>query len=314
VDEWNYDRSANVLPDRQERSNVAASYIPSRIKNMYEAGINYQLYFSLEDFQNNSEGVVRNTGIFWLGPDAPAYKGGPKSMYNVFKMLSLLGNDMFSSSLKSNGEFVGVIATKSQEAIIILIYNYTDPDIVMGYLTKNIASLNNAERRILLNLVKTNKLQMLAQHKLDIATLRLSHRLKSLLKKATELNDKALKFSTEPRNLRINIKNLKENYLYQRYSICNQYCAFLPTEEKRLDAPDLYQETLTVSPYSVQIILLKKRPPEPEVVPEKPAEELKPEQPLPEKPAEQPAETPPAEKPIPQEPKHSETPKADSPS
>ncbi len=39
IDEWNYDTNANVLPERKEKSYISASYIPSRIKNMDEAGI-----------------------------------------------------------------------------------------------------------------------------------------------------------------------------------------------------------------------------------------------------------------------------------
>ena len=95
IDEWNYDTSANILPERQEKSYIAASYIPSRIKKMYEAGINYQLYFCLEDFQNNKEGVVRNVGVFGFDSEASEYKGAPKSIYNVFRMLSSLGNSAF---------------------------------------------------------------------------------------------------------------------------------------------------------------------------------------------------------------------------
>lgn len=43
IDEWNYDSGANLLPERAEAANIGASFIPSRLKNMYEAGLDYQL-------------------------------------------------------------------------------------------------------------------------------------------------------------------------------------------------------------------------------------------------------------------------------
>jgi predicted secreted protein len=63
------------------------------------------------------------------------------------------------------------------------------------------------------------------------------------------------------------IKNLKDNYLYQRYTVdesCGLGCDFLPTEEKEIAITDLYQETIVLKPYSVNMITLKKKPPEPE--------------------------------------------------
>jgi hypothetical protein len=85
------------------------------------------------------------------------------------------------------------------------------------------------------------------------------------LKKVKELNDRAGKFKTSPRNLKIGIRNLKENYLYQRYvvdSSCSKECPFLPIEEKEVGAGDLYQESLSLSPYSVQLVILKQKPKE----------------------------------------------------
>ncbi|MCM8795706.1 MAG: hypothetical protein NC928_03355, partial [Candidatus Omnitrophica bacterium] len=96
VDEWNYDRAMNVLPERKEASHIAASYIPARLKNMYEAGLDYQLYFSLEDFYHPKEGVIRNTGIFWFDPASSEDKGKAKSIYSVFRMLGSLAKEMFT--------------------------------------------------------------------------------------------------------------------------------------------------------------------------------------------------------------------------
>ncbi|MBU1124957.1 MAG: hypothetical protein KKC84_02945, partial [Candidatus Omnitrophica bacterium] len=95
VDEWNYDRSANVLSERAEYSSVAASYLLSRIKNMYEAGLDNQIFFSLEDFQGNPEGVIRNVGLFSFNTRTPLERSAPKSMHNVFRMLAALGGELY---------------------------------------------------------------------------------------------------------------------------------------------------------------------------------------------------------------------------
>ena len=278
IDEWNYDTNSNILSERKERSYISASYIPSRVKNMHEADIDYQLYFCLEDFQNNKEGIVRNVGIFSFDSEASEYKGAPKAIYNVFRMLSNLGNNMFTASLKPNDEFVGVVATKTQERISLLIYNYIDPEIGKDYLSRNIAGLNGAERKSLLNIITSNRLENIFSHSIEISKIRASKKLKALLTKALELNDRAEKLKSGERNINMNIKNIKGNYLYQKYktdSSCSVNCTFTPAEEKELNLSDSYQETLSLSPYSVNMIILSKKPAEPEtavsVTPEQPA-------------------------------------------
>jgi len=261
VDEWNFDRDANVLPEREENSYICASYIPSRINNMYKAGIDYQIYFSLEDFQNNKEAVTRNVGIFSFDPERTEYKGAPKSIYNVFRMLANLGSNLFLQ--KPEDEFVGVIATKSQEDIALLIYNYIDPEIVTNFLSKDIATLNDAERKFLLNLFKSDKLEKIMLGQLDISKLRTSNRVKTILKKTFELNNQAKKFQTNARNMKINIKNLKDRYLYQRYTVdssCSLNCEFVPAQEKEINPTQVYQEELTLKPYSTHLIILKLKP------------------------------------------------------
>ncbi|MFA5144885.1 MAG: hypothetical protein WC723_02635 [Candidatus Omnitrophota bacterium] len=265
VDEWNFDRDANVLAARGEQSFICASYIPSRIKGMQEAGINYQLYFSLEDFQNNKEGVVRNTGIFSFDPGYSAYKGGPKPIYNVFKMLSRLGNSLFMSKL--NDEFIGVIATKDSDRVVMIVFNYIDPDIVANFLTRNIADLNASEAKALLNVINSRQLEKILLHQLDVSTLRATNKVKTLLTKARELNDTAKKFESSARNINIKIKNLKGDYLYQRYVIdssCGFNCEFAPAQQKELSAADIQQEVLSLKPYSVHMIVLEKKPAVPE--------------------------------------------------
>ncbi len=265
LDEWNYDNGINISAGRKENSYIAASFIPARLKNMHEAGVDYQSYFSLEDFQNNKEGVARNVGIFEFDSESSHYKGAPKPIYNVFKMLNKLGSGLFSS-LKLNDEFSGVIPTKEGDSLAVLIYNYTDPDIWRNYLSRNISTLNPAERKTLLNLVRSGKIDKVMRLEMEVAGLRIKYKkVNTLLLKAKELKEQALKAKTEPRNIKMEIKGLKENYLYQRYvvdSSCNSDCAFSPVEEKEIDAPELYQETLALKPYSVNLIVLNKKPKE----------------------------------------------------
>ncbi|MFA5356776.1 MAG: hypothetical protein WC301_05175 [Candidatus Omnitrophota bacterium] len=262
IDEWNYDSNANLLPERQERSYVAASYIPSRVKNMHKAGINYQTYYSLEDFRDNKEGVTRNTGAFSFDPEYSAYKGAPKAVYNAFRMLGLLGNSMFTSSLKPADEFAGVIATKSQDRIAVIFYNYIDTDVARNYLSRNIAGLNGAERKVLVNLVRSGKFEELMSRQADLTKMRLTKKLKTVLNKAQELNDLAAKHKSAPRAVNINIKNIKGDYLYQRYVIdklCAAGCDFTPAEEKLLTVSDLHKEILTLEPYSVTMIIFTRQ-------------------------------------------------------
>ena len=261
VDEWNYDREANVLPERYERSHICASYIPARLKSMYEAGIDYQIFYSLEDFQNNKEGVVRNVGLFWFDPKEPDYKGGPKPIYNAFRMFANLGKEMFTLP-KFEDDFVYIIATKTEDGLAILIDNYIDPEIVRNYLSRNIASLNDKERKVLLKLMGSDKFSKIISRKLNLSKVRVSKKSKALLKKAQELNEQAIKFMDANRNLKLGIKNLKDNYLYQRYTIdsaCSQSCEFIPTEEKEVAVSDLYQERFTLKPYSLNLVILKKK-------------------------------------------------------
>ncbi|MCM8800780.1 MAG: hypothetical protein NC912_02025 [Candidatus Omnitrophica bacterium] len=275
IDEWNYDRDANLLPERAEYANITASYIPARIRNMYEAGLDYQLYFSLEDFDKNPEGVVRNTGLFRFEPEGTSDKPAPKSTYNIFKILASLGNDLFVSSLKFNDDFLGIIAVRSADQINLLIYNYIDPDILINYISRNLPLLNNAEKRSVINLIKNKDLALLKENKLNLENLHLTTKVKNLLKKALDLDNKAKRFSKESRILKINIKNLKEDYLYQRYVIEDKGTNLLPVEEKRLEKLDLFSQSLEIKPYSVQFLLIKKKPAEPEVTLEESTEEIK---------------------------------------
>ena len=159
-----------------------------------------------------------------------------------------------------------LIATKADDRVVMLIYNYIDPEIVTGYLSRNIATLNGSQRKALLNLIASDKLQKIMLGELEISKMRLSKKSKALLKKAQELNDRAIKFKSGARNVKLVVKNLKENYLYQRYvvdSSCSINCAFTPVEEKELNLSAPHTEALKLNPYSVNMIVLTKKPAEP---------------------------------------------------
>ncbi|MFA4888875.1 MAG: hypothetical protein WC628_04810 [Candidatus Omnitrophota bacterium] len=270
IDEWNYDRGANVLAERGEKSYIAASFIPSRIKNMHKAGIDRQLYFSLQDFQDNPEGVTRNTGIW-------EYKEGPKVIFNAFKMLGALQSQMFPLGLSD--DFAGVIATAGADEFAILIYNYIDPEAARNHLAANIAGLNSSERRSILNIINSESWEKILGNKLEIESLRLTNKARGLLKKALELHSQAEKFVSQERKFKLKIKNLKDSYFYQSYSLgsgCSINCPFYPQEQKEVSASDAYEEDLLLKPYSLRLIVLKRKPVEiePPAVTQAPVEQV----------------------------------------
>jgi hypothetical protein len=268
VDEWNYDRDANLLPERKEKSYIAASYIPARIKNMYEAGLDNQVYFCLEDFQDNKERVTRNVGVFYFDARHSQYKGRPKAVYNAFRMLKELGPDMFSFKLKD--EFAGILATKSKDKLVLLVYNYLDPELVRNLLAANISGFNPVERKFLLSIIRSDQLtRIMAQHE-NVNLLPTTNKVKSLLKNAQELNDKAERLKSAKRNIRINLKNVNGDYSYSRFTVdasCGLDCDFKPSLEKEISTQGSYQDELILGPYSVNLIILTKKPEPPKVEP-----------------------------------------------
>jgi len=277
VSEWSFDGSANILSERAKYAHISASYIPGRLKNMYEAGIDYQTYFCLEDFGDNQAGAIRNLGIFSFDLARPENKGYAKVNYNVWRMLGLLGQDLFTA--KFSDEFVGVISTKSADYLALLIYNYIDPQAAMNYISRNIVYLNIPEQKAILSIVKSDRMKKVLAGQLNLATLRLSVKTKNLLSRAIELNSLANKFSLLNRKIKVSLKGLKDIYVLSKYLVdsnCARNCEFKPSVEKDVDFNQGYVEEIELSPYSVQLLVFKK----------KPAVEVKPE--------EKPAETKPA--------------------
>lgn len=261
VDEWNFDGSANLLPERGKNAHISASYIPARLKNMYEAQIDYQTYFCLEDFGGNKGGVNRNLGIFSFDLAHSESKGYAKSSYNIFRMLNLLGQDLFTAAV--NDDFVGVIPTKSQDYLAILIYNYIDPQAPMNYLSRNIIYLNSNDRKALLNIIKSDRMEKILLGQLDIATLRLGAKAKGMLGHSIELQNLVNKFSAANRKLKISLKGLKDAYVLSKYVVdskCSRDCEFKSGDEKDIDFNPDYVETMELSPYSAQLLVFKKKP------------------------------------------------------
>jgi hypothetical protein len=261
IDEWSFDGAANILAERGKNAYISASYIPGRLKNMYEAGIDYQTYFCLEDFGDNQAGIIRNLGLFSFDPARPENKGYTKANYNLWRMLDLLGQDLFTA--KFNDEFVGVIPTKSAGYLAVLIYNYIDPQAAMNYISHSIVYLNNAEQKAILGIIKSDRMKKILDGQLSLATLRLSVKTKNLLSRAVELNNLAVKFSTVNRKIKISLKGIKDTYALSRYVIdnnCNRNCEFKPSFEKDVDFNQGYVETMELSPYSVQFLIFKKKP------------------------------------------------------
>ena len=262
IDEWNYDSGGNIIEERGAKSYIAASYIPSRLKNMAEAGIDYQTLFCLEDFQNDKEVINNNRGLFSYDPKAPNYHGEVKSIYNVLLMLNLLGDSWYKSA-NINDEFLNLLATKKGEDIIILLWNYIDPYVERSFLTRNITLLGEKGRAGLLSMVKEGQLNKIISGELSLDGISGSDKLKGILKKSAEIKAKSLELINKPLNIKISLSNIKGDYLYQRYAVdssCATDCPFSPAEEKELTNIDgAYQEILSVNPYSVHLIILKKK-------------------------------------------------------
>lgn len=262
VSEWNYDSGANVVSERKETSNVSASYIPARLRHMLDAGLDYQIFFSLEDFQDNREGVVRNVGLFWFEQNPLAYKGGSKATYTAMRMINALGPQMVPVSETAPDEYAGMIATKKDSSVRLLVYNYVDPEIVLHHLSRNLSLLNEKERQQLLKLLKSEKLEKILRKELDISGLKTSSRVKALLRKACELNDSAEKIKREGRIASIALRNANsEKYILKRYcadSSCSLNCGMTEVEEGIYSAKEPLRVHL--EPYSVHLIVLEPAP------------------------------------------------------
>ena len=275
IDEWNYDSGAgNVLPERLGKSYVAASYKINRLKHMSAAGLTNQIYYCLEDFQNNKEGVTRNVGVFWF-EDGAQNQHGTKATYNALRMLTLLGKNMYNLPARSGDEFVDIIATRDKDTVSFILSNYCDPAIGMNYVSRSIGVLSDGERKILLKLIRAGKIERAITGDAPPEKMRLTSRLRAMVKKAKELQASSDKYASSERSVEVTIKNLKGSYTAQRYAIdpaCGLDCNFIPQTEEQLELSDGYKQKFSLKPYSVTLVVLKVRPKEAEApAPEAPA-------------------------------------------
>lgn len=261
ISEWNYDAGLNFDPKRGWESYVAASFIPSQIRNMLKSGIDYQVFFCLEDFKNNKEGVNQNVGLFWFEPEYGNYTGGPKSMFNVIRMLNTLGSEMFLTSRLDN-EFVGIIATRAKTGLALFLFNYVDPYIARNYFSRHLAELRPKRAKALANLVNSNKWEKILNKEVSLKSLRLNKRIKAKIEEALALKEKAELALAQPQTINLNLTNLEGDYVYEKYVVdktCRLDCAFVPREEKEIKVNGIYKETLMLQPYSVVLLVIEKK-------------------------------------------------------
>ena len=165
--------------------------------------------------------------------------------------------------LKFNDDACGVIATKSEDAVAILIYHYLDPEAGKNYLNFYLGDLNNNERFFLLNLIRLGELEKIFSGKKPVNSLRTSQRLKNILLKASQLAQKAQRPEEIKRILKIQLKNINGNFLYQRFAVdssCGLNCEIKPIETKELTLDGIYEEELVLSAHSVNFLLFEKKP------------------------------------------------------
>jgi hypothetical protein len=282
VEEWNYDCGANNSPGRGEKAQVAASYIPARLSFMHKAGIDQAVYFALEDFQAPDEGVVRNVGLFRFSPDVTK-PPVPKAGYAVMRMLERLKPLLYPASLQAEDEFVRVLVTKGEDSYAALISNYIDPDIVNNYVTRAIGAFSEKERHQMLTLIRTKRFNEVLEERVPLAKIAASGRVKETLKKAIALRKSSASALASPRTVRLELKKLSAgSYEVERVTVdsrCAGTCETPAAETKTIEVAQGWTETVSVEPYSVELLLFKKLPPAPVAAPavaepaaEKPAE------------------------------------------
>jgi hypothetical protein len=260
ISEWNYDTGLNFEAARGWESYVAASFIPSRIRNMLKLGIDYQIFFCLEDFKNNKQGVNQNVGLLWFEPEEINYTGGAKSMFNVMRMLNMLGSEMFLAS-RLDDKFIGIIASKTKNGLSLLLFNYIDPATVRNYLSRNLADLHPKLARALVKLINSNDWERILNKEIPLTELRVNRRIKAKIKEAIALNDTVKSLFHRPQNVNLSLTNLKDDYTYKKYIVdksCCLDCVFAPREEKTIKGVTTYKETLVLQPYSVILIVMDK--------------------------------------------------------
>ncbi len=272
IDEWNYDNGLNLPQERSEKGNIAASYIPARLKGMQACGVDGQVYYCLEDFHSNKKHVTRNIGAFWFDSRGGQYKGGTKAAYNVFRMLQSLGENFYQLPAPAAGKGdVGMLAGRDGGRVNVLVYNYVNPEAARDVLSRNVGVLNAAERKILLRMIKDGTYGRLLSRQTDAQSLwGVTKRLRSLFADAVSRNDEIEKKKSAVQPVRITLKNLSGDYLVRRYAVdasCARDCVFSPAQEKTVSCSGTLEETAELPAYSVILFSFEPKPAEPPAAP-----------------------------------------------
>jgi hypothetical protein len=133
----------------------------------------------------------------------------------------------------------------------------------MNYLSGNIVYLSSAEKKAVLNIVKSDRIDKIISGQTDLSILRLTPNTKDMFTRAIELNNLTKKFASVNRRIKLFFKGAKDVYLLSRYLInsgCSGDCPFKAQDEKEVDFTKGYIEDLEISPYSVQLLVFKKKP------------------------------------------------------
>ena len=131
----------------------------------------------------------RNVGLFWFEPEYAQYTGGPKSTFNVVRMLNSLGNQMYQSSRLDN-EFVGIIATETATGVAILIYYYIDPNLARNYLARQMAALHPKNVKQLVKLMDSDQWQKVLNKEIPLESLKLHRQIQATIQEVIALHDK----------------------------------------------------------------------------------------------------------------------------
>lgn len=282
IDEWNYDNGLNLPQERSEKGNIAASYVPARLKGMQACGVDGQVYYCLEDFHSNTKHVTRNIGAFWFDFRNGQYKGGPKAVYNVFRMLQMLGDNFYQLPPPAGKGEVGILAGRDGTRVNVLVYNYVNPEAARDMLSRSVGGLNAAERKVLLRMIKDGSYGRLLSRQTEVQSLRgVSKRLRALLAEAVSQNDEIEKKRAAVQPVRITLKNVSGDYLVRRYAVdpsCSRDCVFSPSQEKTVSCSGTLEEIVELPAYSVMLFSFEPKPSEPPVISAAQDERAKPEE------------------------------------
>lgn len=259
MDAWNWgidDRK--FLDERQVYSYIAASFIPARLKNMNEAGLDRAVFYSLQDQQDEKGNPVNNFGMLIVQEKHNRKEVSARATYSVYRFLSLLGNEFFPALSAGDGS-VGGLATKRNSDVALLFWHYSDPYLVRNQLERVFISLSGKEQNTLLEIIKSNRLKDLLNKKITAGELTDSDKLKRSLEELAQLYEKAEQ--SKSHRISLTLKNIKGWYQYRRYAvdeICAKHCEFRPVEQKAVNITGDYIETVNIEPYSVVFITLDK--------------------------------------------------------